>query len=116
MDISVARHAVRAADRALSIAAKARSRFRNRVGRMAASPVASVISGPVKRATSVARLIGAWLIAPAQTYPQPPIPEDRNCRGIGWSGRSRERPFSPPVQQRLAHTTVHENINPGAYK
>ena len=95
MDISVIRHARPAADRALSIAAKAwRWLFRQRW----ALP-----------------WLWEWLTKPSNAYPQPPRPTDENARGIGWSGHERVKPFAPPPKPpgtQLDHVTVHENINP----
>lgn len=109
MGISVARHAERAADRALSIAAKA-LRFLGwkdrQPGDMPPFPFGS------------SEGLWRWLTKADPHYPQPPIPDDRNCRGIGWSGHERVRPFAPPHMQPppFKQPTVHENLNPGAYK
>ena len=114
MDISVIRHAVRAADRALSIAAKA-LRFLGWKDRQPGD------IPPFPFAAS--EELWLWLTKPDPHYPQPPWPDDRNCRGIGWSGGERTRPFAPPAPlpsgsvidsgiQNLtfAQPTVHENI------
>lgn len=61
----------------------------------------------------IAAKVWRWMTAPAKTYPQPPWPDNRNCRGIGWSGQERTRPFSPPAQPPFAQPTVHENIQAG---